>query len=124
MAAPVVVLATATRNAPIGRSAKWFVGDDITFEHSVVDAAGAARDITGWALQWTLREYPDDPDIVLQVSASVTNGTGGKAQVTIADTDTDSLPARWYSYALRRTDAGAEETVAWGRALLQKGPGA
>lgn len=123
MAGPTVVL-PAARNVTIGPLAKWFSGDDIVFQFTIVDSAGAVRNITGWNLAWYLRERASDPDITLQKVAALTSPTTGLCTVTIAAADTVNLPAGWYDHALRRTDSGAGETAAWGRAILHKGAAA
>lgn len=123
MAGKTVVL-PAVRNVAILPTAAWMVGDDIVFQFTIVDIAGAVRNITNWNLTWTLRESPNDPDTTLTKVAVITNAAGGVCTVTVAAADTVSLPARRYAHAMRRTDAGSAETVAWGPATLMKGAGA
>ena len=78
-------------------------GDSLTYVLTVTDAAGAAIDLTGYAVELQIKEAIGDPDppliskaiasgIVLQTQSGATKG---KATITITSADTD-LAARQY----------------------------
>lgn len=122
MAGPTVTL-PAVVNAPILPVHKWMAGDDIVFRHTAVDADGAVRNIVGWTLEFLLREYPDDPDIVLTKAPAIFSAAGGTFDTTIADTDTVAIRPGRYWYVTRRTNADAEETINYGWATLGRSGG-
>lgn len=112
-----------SRESPITLSHNWFRGQDDIFEYSIVDADGAAVNITSWALEWVMRESESASTAALTKTTAagitITNGAGGVLQVAISDTDTLTLEPRTYVYALRRTDAGSEQILAFGDAVLR-----
>ena len=96
-------------------------GEDKTIVFDIVDSAGTAQTMTGWALEWIVRKTVDAPSATLtkttgaaQVAISNGDGTDDRATVTVTDTDTVDLPAGRYQHALRRTDAGSEQVLAYG----------
>lgn len=114
---------------PITANEGWFTGTDHVMQHTVYDDATtpAVVNITGWALSWKLFGNKARAETAIISKAvgtgiAITNGAGGICQVTIADTDTDSLLGKTYYYELRRTDAGSETVLAYGPAELLQSP--
>lgn len=108
--------------ADIAAADNWFLGEDKVLEFTVVDSAGAAVNITGWALEWILRSGAGERALLTKTVGSgvtITGGAGGVCQVAIADTDTDDLAAGRYWHALRRTDAGNEAVLSYGQVVLR-----
>lgn len=106
---------------------RFFAGEDKSLRYFVVDSAGAAQDMTGWALEWVLRRSAAHPTATLtkttgaaQIVIDNGNGTSDMATVSITDDDTLNLVAGQYVYALRRTDAGSEQVLAFGTLELLK----
>ena len=105
----------------------WFKGADQQFRFTIVDSAGNAQTMTGWALEWVVRRLsPATATAVLTkntsggtIVISSGSGTDDRATVTVTDDDTLNLPAGTYYHALRRTDAGNEQVLAFGTAELQ-----
>ena len=113
--------------SPITRSEHWFTGEDRLINIDVVQADGVTpQDMTGWSLTWELK---DGPTGMVRVAKSVGSGlvigdgagTGDRASITIADTDTEGLPAGTYYHHLRRTDPGNEIVLSFGAAVLLDG---
>ena len=105
----------------------WFKGADQQFRFTIVDSSGNAQTMTGWALEWVLRRLsPSSSTAVLTkntsggtIVISSGSGTDDRATVTVTDDDTLNIPAGTYHYAIRRTDAGNEQVLAFGTAELQ-----
>ena len=95
-------------------------GEDVTFSGTVTDEDGAAVDISGDALLFTVKNSLSDTDAnkIFQI-----NGTNlaaeGTFDIVVADTHTKSLDlrSRWYDAELV-TAAGARATVARGKFIL------
>lgn len=100
---------------------------DYAFTVYTSDAQTAIREITGWALSFLVKRRATDADgdaLVTKTTGSGISISGTynsapatntqKATVSIADTDTDSLPAGVYRWELKRTDAGSEARIAYG----------
>ena len=106
-----------------------FTGKDRTLQFTVVDAAGAAQAITGWALKWVLCSNQDrrTPLVSKTVGSgiTITNGAGGICQVAITDDDTATLAGAEdpkYFHELSRTDSGNEDVLAYGTVVLRQSP--
>lgn len=117
--------------ANITKADELFSGTDKLLEFSVVDADGAAQNITGWAMSWTLFTRPTPPAGATALltkttgagGISITDGSGGVCQVSIADTDTDDLIGdALYYHELRRTDSGNEDVLSYGTLWLRQSP--
>lgn len=104
----------------------WFAGEDKQFQFNVVDSAGNTQVMTGWTLEWVLRRTAASATATLTKTTSngiaISNGAGtnDRATVTLTDDDTVNLVTGQYEYALRRTDAGTEQVLAYGTAQLLK----
>lgn len=122
-------MAKETNGVPLG------IGEDLTFPYTILNATETtAIDITGWALSWMVKRAAADPDgaailtkttsagIVISGVFNAAPATNTQvATVTVADTDTEPLSPGPYVYELKRTDAGAETTLAYGTlTLLQR----
>jgi len=113
------------------------IGTDFSYPfHVKNEALDTSINITGYALSWMLKRSIHDADL----SASVTKTTAGggvvisgtfnatpasntqRATVTIADTDTDALAPGVYYWELKRTDAGLETPIAYGKVPLVRRP--
>ena len=112
---------------PITLDDHWFAGEDKTFVFDIVDANGAAQVMTGWAIEWVLRRSAASSTATLTkntsggtVALSNGSGTNDRATVTVTDDDTLNLVTGTYEYAMRRTDAGSEQVLAYGPAELQR----
>lgn len=114
------------REQNIDASHHWFLGEDKFLDWTIFQADGVTpQNITGWALEWTLRRTiaEADPPVLTKSTASgitITGGAQGQLRVTILDTDTNTLPARVYQYALKRTEDGSETVLAFGKADIRQ----
>lgn len=114
-------------NVPIPASAGWIRGDDFSFSWpAALDSAGVARDISGFAITFTMRHAVDDPNTVLTYAmATGLSGTAaGVLTMASPDTDTDTIEPGEYVYAAKRTTAGSEETLFYGTVQLLRMAGA
>lgn len=94
-----------------------FIGEDKTFEHTVVDENGAAVDMTGWDFHWVLRKSDGAADPALfDKTASITGvfPTTQKASVTLTDTEMNTLKAIPYRYSWKRLNDGVETVTGFG----------
>ena len=109
--------------AAITAAANWFIGEDRIFSFTVLNAAGAAQNISGWALEWTLRAGPTSPATLLTKTTvsgiAITDAVNGVCQVTITDTDTLALETGQHYHTLKRTDDGSEAVLSFGVAVLR-----
>jgi len=109
-----------------------FLGTDFSYVFSILnDGETAAVNILNWTISWMLKEDVNDADAsalltLTTASAIVVSGTYNSvpatntqvATVTIADTDTTSLEPMQAVWELKRTDAGLETVLAYGRIEL------
>lgn len=106
----------------------WFVGQDTSLQFDVVNAAGTAQTMTGWALEFILRDQEDDAEVLKKTVAgggiTIGNGSGtnDRATVVILRADTLALVPGAYDYALWRTDASNSVVLALGTAVLAAVP--
>ena len=107
---------------------EYFIGTDHDFEFVILNDAGTqAINISGWPLSFMVKRSLGHLDAAAKVTKATGSGitiTGTydadpalntqKATVSIADTDTDALPAGEYFYELKRTAVSAEAVLAYG----------
>ena len=112
-----------------------YLGTDFSYAfHVKNDAEDTSIEITGWALSFVLKVSPADADtgaiLIKTVGSGITiSGTFSatpsantqRATVAIADTDTDVAPECRAWWELKRTDAGFETILAYGRVELRRG---
>lgn len=79
---------------------------------------GSPEPITGWAMEFEVRENPDGPAIVTKTTTSgitIISGAAGIVEVVTTSADTATLlPDRENYYMLRRSDSGSERAMAEG----------
>jgi len=103
----------------------FFVGEDKILEYQVKDTTGNIIDITGWSIEWVLREDPDTSTVLVTKDnggnggLSITNAVNGIFQVTMDAADTSALPEGRYAYGASRTDTGLRGLLVYGDASLQ-----
>ena len=110
-----------SREQNITKDDNLFKGTDKQVQWDVLDSAGAAQTMTGWAVSMLVFNPEGVGSAVLTIAAVISNGSGtdDRATVTIADTDTDDMVAGDYVYSLERTDGGSEEVIAYGTWILR-----
>lgn len=86
-----------------------FSGEDRSIQFTVKDSAGAAVDVTGWAISFVAG------NVTKTVGSGVTLTTPAAGVVTVAlgATDTTALLGG-NNYKLRRTDTGYNTVLAYG----------
>lgn len=91
---------------------------------TATDGTGTVVDISGWALQFTLRKKAGDPDTgqspLLQVAGVVVSGIAGTYTVSLTSAQT-KLPAGNYDYDIWRTTTGSETSMAHGIFTISQG---
>lgn len=112
-----------------------FLDTDRTLVFTILDVTELiVTNITGWALSWMLKADKKDLDVRAALTKTtaagiVISGTFNAvpatntqvATVTLAAADTKPLaPGLWY-YELKRTDAGFETVLAFGKFTLTRG---
>ena len=106
----------------------FFTGEDKSLIFTVYQAdETTAQDISGWSLSWLLKRHRHDADVDALITKTTTGGgialttpLTGICTVTVADTDTDSIPAGTYRHELKRTGAGVETILAYGSCVLRQ----
>ena len=99
----------------------WFKTEDKQIIWYITDSAGSPQTMSGWTVAFNLYSAKTSANALVTKSATISNGDGtdDRAVVTVADTDTETLAAGTYVYELVRTDAGSEQVLAYGTALLR-----
>ncbi len=99
---------------------------DRTIEGQIVDTQyGQPIDITGYAIQLTVKRdrYDPLPPLLTKSTAtggiSITDPTNGKLSISFAAADTADL-AGDYAYEIARTDTGNRERIEYGRFRVLK----
>lgn len=134
--APIITLRASTMadEVHIGRKPGWFAGEDKKIQFPIFeDDDETPKDVTGYAFAWIVRRRDDDadPPVLQKTSDSGSIAIVGtynadpaqntqRVEVTITDTDTESLAAGTYRHSLKRTDDGSETVLAFGNAYLQR----
>lgn len=70
--------------------------------------------ITSWTFTFIVKAHPEATTAILTLTPAIADATNGVVDVTIADTDTDALVPKEYTYKLWRTNAGFESVLAYG----------
>ena len=111
-------------------------GTDFSYVYHIKnEAQDTAINITGFGLSWMLKKSVNDLDAAAVVTKTVAGGgiaiagtfntapgtNTQRATVTVADTDTEALAPGVYRWELKRTDAGLETRMAYGRVSLVRG---
>lgn len=120
--------------SPISVAMNVFIGEDRIFEYVVTDSNGAAVNITGWNLRWTVRVMTSSTTTLLDKTTSddirITDGANGICQVTMHAADTYDpvagailIAPGAYVYVLQRTDAGFVSELAYGDFVLRLSAG-
>ena len=104
-----------------------FVGEDKSLQFGVVNSVDSPQTMTGWALEFVVRSTAGATTALLTktiaggaIVLSNGDGTDDRATVTITDDDTLALGAGEFVYALRRTDAGSEQVLAYGTFVIRQ----
>lgn len=94
-------------------------------DHQYIFTEKDAATMTGYTLSFMVKVNP----FVADIEALLTLTTGGgsititneKATLTVADTDTNTIPAGTYSWELKRMDGGQETVLGYGKFRLVRG---
>jgi hypothetical protein len=112
---------------PITSAHGFFLGEDKTITFDVTGPDGVTPQVmTGWALTWELKTSAAAAASLSKTTGASTialsnvHSTNDRATVTITDGDTEALGAGAYYHHLRRTDAGAEQVLAYGDVTLRE----
>ena len=95
----------------------FFRGEDVTLAVTVTGTI-----ITGWGLSCSIgKGYGQTVAFTKTIGTgiAITDGPGGKFEVSIADTDTDVLRSGAYVWDIKRTDAGQEVVLCYGNLDLK-----
>lgn len=93
----------------------FFRGEDVTIRVTVT-----GENITGWALTLAIgRGYTPLLTKTIGSGITITNGGNGIFEAVIADTDTDTFDTGGYVWDAKRTDAGQEAVLTYGKLSLE-----
>lgn len=113
-------MAKIAGESPITEADGLFTGEDQSLRFTIYDNAQAAKDITGWTIQFKMAATQSGAAVVTK-SATLTTPASGICTVALSATDL-TLSSGVYFYALSRTDAGQNQVLAWGSVVLQGRP--
>jgi hypothetical protein len=119
----------------VTRDPLWqFIGEDVQYPFPIGLEDGAALDVATWSWSFRIKKnlaHADTESVVTKVSGAGISVSGTfnadpalneqRVLVAIDDTDTDLLPARKYSYELKRVDDSNETIWAHGEFDLRRG---
>jgi len=110
----------------IGGEGALFVGEDKTFELALLDTAGDAVDMLGWAINFCVGKSDKAADVFDKV-ASITGVFNidpllntQLAVVSLTDTELNTVKAKTYRYSWKRMDDGTETVLVYGDFVVQK----
>jgi hypothetical protein len=113
-----------------------FIGADYQRHYHIKDEDETTSiNITGWALSWMLKKrlaHDDSEALITKTTGGGTVTIAGtfnatpannlqRATISILDTETDPLAKGDYQWELKRTDAGSETVLAYGKMTLLRG---
>jgi hypothetical protein len=104
--------------SPITKAKGWFTGEDQTLRWIIDDASQDVVDISGWTIQFRMSATATGTS-VLTKSATLTDPTNGVCSVAILAADTPAFTPGVYHYTLSRIDAGSNQVLSHGTAVLQ-----
>lgn len=93
---------------------------------NIVDADGAAQVMTGWSLEFVVRDPNGTAVITKTTSAGITIGDGAgtdtRATITVDVADTSALTIRTgtYTWAMWRTDSTNDVPLTWGTFVITR----
>lgn len=97
-------------------------GDDVDLNLAFTDSNGDAQDITDWTIRLMLKTNISDTDeqAVVNVDATITDGSSGLATITIPNTTTDDLEGTYY-YEIKYLDSNDKiKTILSGKFVFKK----
>jgi hypothetical protein len=98
-----------------------FTGEDQALRFTIYDdTTGAAKDITGWTIEFKLASSQTSAALVTK-SATLTTPASGICTVTLSAADL-AAAVGIYFYSLTRTDAGNVQVLAYGAFVVQGRP--
>lgn len=107
-------MATLVLTGPKEADLKYVRGDTKPFQVALTDSTGAAVDVTGYTVLWTIstRKNPDDiVDQVLSLAGSIVNpASAGRFEFAPTANDTNLVGDYYYDIQVTN-DVGKKETI-------------
>ncbi len=102
--------------AKINQDVEVYQGEDVTVEVTIT-----STDITGWTLKAVFggSVLKDNGGVG---GISITDAANGVFEITLSDTDTDSLAPREYTWGVKRDDEGSEAVLSVGKFTVKQTP--
>lgn len=114
----------ATLSAPAQVGARTLAVDALGGYLYREERGEKVQDLTGFALEWVLRESAESASALLTKTTSgnisITDAQNGVLEVAVSDQDTVALNPGSYFYTLRRTNDALEQVLAYGPAALRQ----
>lgn len=98
---------------PIVQTVKVYRGEDITLNFTMTPA----RDITGWVISLTIAKSYDNPNKLLQATATITSGPNGTFSVILTSAQLNINPDK-YVYDVFRTSPGNARILSIGDFII------
>lgn len=96
----------------------WIRGDAYSITDTIRTTAGVAVNITGFTFDFVVRQTQLGTVLLALESGSgiaITTAASGILTISVTATQTESLAAGDYFYALRKTNSGSEATLTMGK---------
>jgi hypothetical protein len=112
----------------IGGSGTLFVGEDKTFTLETLNASEVPVDMLGWTVLFDVRKSDKAPDPAIFSKSATIVGVFNvvratntqRAQITLSDTEMNTVSGRTYRYSWKRMDDGVETVLARGPFVVEK----
>jgi hypothetical protein len=112
----------------IGGSGALFVGEDKTFTLETLDSSDIPVNMLGWTVLFDVRKSDKAPDPAIFSKSATIVGVFNvvratntqRAQVTLSDTEMNTVSGRTYRYSWKRMDDGVETVLARGPFVVEK----
>lgn len=97
----------------------FHVGTNFTIQHTQKDVNGDPQDISGWAMEYTLRKRVKDTTALITKTVgngiTIVDGAAGRVDIVFVPSDTEDIRPGVYAHKLTRTDVGAVGSMIPGR---------
>jgi len=112
----------------IGGSGTLFVGEDKTFTLETLNASEVPVDMLGWTVLFDVRKSDKAPDPAIFSKSATIVGVFNvvratntqRAQITLSDTEMNTVSGRTYRYSWKRMDDGVETVLCRGPFVVEK----
>jgi hypothetical protein len=107
------VATTGSTSVPVETDITIFKGEDLVITDTITGV-----NITGWTLAAAVATSVTAP-VIFTVAGAITDAANGVFTITLTDTETDLLDPGRYVYDIKRTNAGSETVLTYGKLTVR-----